>query len=258
MTPAVGAESPQQPHLIAEYRAARESTVLRYAYLVKQIAGRLGLAQHPVLDMEDVVAAGTVGLIRAVDHFDSSRGVPFEPYAVACIKGAILDQLRSLDVISRRDRQRGREIGRAMERLQVQKGRIPTDEEVAQEVGLDVESYRRALAEIGPAILSLDSITTRDEDGQECNLLSTLEDTSSPDPASLAEKNGLLEALAEAVSRLEERDRLVLALYYKEELTLREISEVIGVSESRVCQLHTRTVMSLRAQLNRWRRAEGL
>lgn len=236
--------------------SARESIILQYAPLVKYVAGRLSIALSPVLDMDDVLSSGMVGLIRAVEHFDPKRGVPFENYAATCIKGAILDQLRSLDVISRSVRQRAREIERAMTTLQTTLGRLPTDPEMAEQLGLDVETYRRVLAEVGPATISLDSALAMDGESEVATLLSTLEDSSSPDPVVLTERRGLLDALAEAIGRLSDREKLLLSLYYKEELTMREISRVMGVSESRVCQLHTRAVLRLRAQLQLWRRNE--
>ncbi len=237
-------------------RAARESIILQYAPLVKYVAGRLSIALPPVLDMDDVLSAGMIGLIRAVEHYDPRRGVPFENYAVTCIKGSILDQLRSLDVISRSVRQRAREIEKTMTGLQTTLGRLPTDREVAEQLGLDVDTYRKMLAEIGPATISLDSMLVGDGESDTANLLSTLEDTNSPDPVSLAERRGLLDSLAEAISNLSDREKLLLALYYKEELTMREISRVMGVSESRICQLHTRAVLRLRAQMQAWRRNE--
>ncbi len=245
-----------QAHCTRGDRAARESIILQYAPLVKYVAGRLSIALPPVLDMDDVLSAGMVGLIRAVEHFDPRRGVPFENYAVTCIKGAILDQLRSLDAISRSVRQKAREIEKAMTALQTALGRLPTDREVAEQMGMEVDSYRRILTEIGPATLSLDSMMGGDGEGDVGSLLSTLEDPNSPDPVSLAERRGLLDSLAEAISHLSDREKLLLALYYKEELTMREISRVMGVSESRVCQLHTRAILRLRAQLQIWRRQE--
>ncbi|MHB0868170.1 MAG: FliA/WhiG family RNA polymerase sigma factor [Chloroflexota bacterium] len=245
-----------QAHCGRGDRAARESIILQYAPLVKYVAGRLSIALPPVLDMDDVLSAGMVGLIRAVEHYDPRRGVPFENYAVTCIKGAILDQLRSLDVISRSVRQRAREIEKTMTSLQTTLGRLPTDREVAEQLGLDVDTYRRILTEIGPATISLDSMLVGDGESDTANLLSTLEDTNSPDPVSQAERRGLLDSLAEAISNLSDREKLLLALYYKEELTMREISRVMGVSESRICQLHTRAVLRLRAQMQAWRRNE--
>ena len=245
-----------QAHRVEGDRRARESIILEYAPLVKYVAGRLPIALPAVLDMDDILSAGMVGLIRAVEHFDPRRGVPFQHYAAACIKGAILDQLRAVDVISRSVRQRAREIERVMSALETGLGRTPTDDEVADQMGLGVESYRKLLADVSPTTVSLDILLGGDGEADSSSLLSTLEDESSPDPVSLAEKRGLLEALAEAISHLSERDRLLLSLYYKEELTMREISKVMGVSESRVCQLHTRAILRLRGLLRQWRGRE--
>ncbi|HEX2923453.1 MAG TPA: FliA/WhiG family RNA polymerase sigma factor [Chloroflexota bacterium] len=245
-----------QAHCGRGDRSARESIILQYAPLVKYVTGRLSIALPPVLDMDDVLSSGMVGLIRAVEHYDPTRGVPFENYAVTCIKGAILDQLRSLDVISRSVRQKAREIEKAITALQITLGRLPNDREVAEHLGMDINAYRKVLTEVGPATISIDSVMGGDGESEVATLLSTLEDTNSPDPVSLAERRGLLDALAEAISRLSDRERLLLALYYKEELTMREISRVMDVSESRVCQLHTRAVLRLKAQLQLWRQQD--
>ncbi len=237
-------------------RLAKDALILRYAPLVKHVAGRLSISLPPVLDMDDLLSSGMLGLIRAVEHFDPKRGVPFEGYASTCIKGAILDQLRNLDLFSRSVRQRAREIERTISSLQVSLERIPTDAEVAESLGMELGSYRRALSELGPATISLDAALMNDGEGEVVTLLSTLEDTRSPDPVAMAERRGLLAALENAIAKLTDRERLLLSLYYKEELTMREISEVMGVSESRVCQLHTRAVLRLRAQLRLWHRQD--
>ncbi len=236
--------------------SARERLILQYAPLVKYVAGRLSIGLPPVLDMEDILSSGMVGLIRAVEHYDPKRGVPFENYAATCIRGAILDQLRSLDTLSRSVRQRSREIERAISTLQMTLGRLPTDEEVAGQLGLDMDSYQRWLSELGLSTISLDSALSADGDGDVSSLLSSLEDANSPDPVSLTERRSLLDALSDAIATLSEREKLLLSLYYKEELTMREISEVMGVSESRVCQLHTRAILRLRGQLRLWRQQD--
>lgn len=243
-------------HCSRRDKAAKDGLILQYAPLVKHVAGRLSIALPPVLDMDDILSSGMLGLIRAVDHYDPKRGVPFENYAATCIKGAILDQLRALDVMSRSVRQKAREIENAMSTLQTTLGRIPTDEEVAGHMGINVDLYRRWLTEVGPSTVSLDIALAGDGESDVSTLLSTLEDTNSPDPVSLTERRSLLDALVEAISKLSDREKLLLSLYYKEELTMREISEVMSISESRVCQLHTRAILRLRAQLSLWRRPD--
>lgn len=242
-----------EAHCVAGDRVARESLILRSAYLVKYVAGRLSVGLPSVLDAEDINSAGMMGLIRAVEHFDPARGVPFESYAMTCIRGAILDQLRSLDVVSRSTRQKSREIERTIVEAQAELGRAPTDEEVAGRMGIDIESYQRRLIEAAPTTIYLDSEVPGDGEEDGATLLSMLEDPNSPDPVSLAERRMLLEALTEAISQLSDREKLLLSLYYKEELTMREISEVMEISESRVCQLHTRAILRLRALLRMWR-----
>lgn len=237
-------------------KAAKESLILQYAPLVKHVAGRLSIALPPVLEMDDILSSGMLGLIRAVDHYDPKRGVPFENYAATCIKGAILDQLRALDVMSRSVRQKAREMENAISALQSSLGRIPTDDEVAEQMGIPVDIYRRWLVDVGPATISLDTALAGESDGDVPTLLSTIEDTNSPDPVSLAERRSLIDALVEAINKLSGRDKLLLSLYYKEELTMREISEVMNISESRVCQLHTRAILRLRGMLRLWRRPD--
>ncbi len=233
--------------------SARESLILQHAPLVKHLAGKLAVGISPVIDLDDVISAGMVGLIKAVENYDPGRGVPFHSYALICIRGSMLDQLRSLDVISRSVRRKAREIEQAISKLQVELGRAPSDEEVAGCMGISEEEYRLRLGEVGPAMIHGESLLKSDDDDEnQQDLLATVQDTSSPDPVSCAERQGLLEALAGAVSRLSDRERLLLALYYKEDLTMKEISQVMGVSESRVCQLHSRAVLRLRADLRLW------
>jgi RNA polymerase sigma factor FliA len=240
-------------HCGARDRMARESLILQSAYLVKYVAGRLSVGLPSVLDADDINSAGMIGLIRAVEHFEPGRGVPFESYAMTCIRGAILDQLRSLDVVSRSARQKAREIERAIVEVQTEFGRVPSDVEVAERMGLDLESYQRRLLEAGPTTVYLETEMSGDVEEDGATLLSVLEDPNSPDPVSLAERRVLLDALTEAISQLGDREKLLLSLYYKDELTMREISRVMDISESRVCQLHTRAILRLRALLRAWR-----
>jgi RNA polymerase sigma factor for flagellar operon FliA len=247
------AEELWDAHRSRKDQYARESIILHYAPLVKYVADRFPVVLSGVLDMEDVISAGTLGLIRAVEHFDPGKGVPFASYAITCIRGAILDQLRALDAVPRSVRQKAREIEKAIGGIQAELGRLPTDDEVASQMGLDLSTYQRRLTEVAVSTVSLDYLAGGDDDDESPGLLSILEDENSPDPVSLAEKNGLLNALTGAIAQLTERERLLLSLYYKEELTMREVSAVMGISESRVCQLHTRAVLRLRAQLHLWR-----
>jgi RNA polymerase sigma factor for flagellar operon FliA len=229
--------------------ALRERLILQYAPLVKYVVGRLAINLPAVLDAEDVLSYGTLGLIEAIERFDPSRGIKFETYAISRIRGAIIDGLRALDQIPRSTRQRAREIERALADLEAQLGRAPTDEEVAAHLGLELDRYQQALQNTSVLTLSLDSLLEVDDDTAPAVPAGKLGDRESPDPVALAERHELEEALVKAVQRLPDRERLVLSLYYYEELTMKEISRVMEISESRVCQLHAQAILRLRAYL---------
>ncbi len=230
--------------------ALREQLVLQYAPLVKYVAGRLAIMLPRVMDSDDVLSSGVLGLIEAIDRYDPTTGVKFETYAIARIRGSILDELRSLDWIPRSARQRSQEISRAFTRLEAEYGRPPTDEEVATSLGLDMHQYHQASVSAASVVISLETpLPSGDGDGDGAALVDTIEATNARDPLQHAEEGELLEALAGAIRSLSERERILLSLYYEQELTMKEISLVLEVSESRVCQLHGRAVHRLRAQL---------
>jgi len=228
----------------------RERLILQYAPLVKYVVGRLAINLPTILESEDILSAGTIGLISAVERFDPHRGVKFETYAIARIRGAIIDELRSLDWIPRSARQRAREIEQAVSTLEAQLGRMPTDEEVAAHLNMDVETYFQALLDASVFTLSLDSPLAVDDEGDLTTLIDVQEDPDSPDPVAELESAELVELLKESIKSLPERDQLILSLYYIEELTMKEISQVLHISESRVCQVHSRAIIQLRAALH--------
>jgi RNA polymerase sigma factor FliA len=232
--------------------AVRDQLILQYAPLVKYVVGRLAIMLPRILDSDDVLSIGTMGLIEAVDRYDPSTGVKFQTYAISRIRGSILDELRSLDWIPRSARQRSQEIARTFARLEAETGRTPTDEEVAKTLGLDMHQYQQASLSASTVILSLDtpapSLDAGDE-GQGASLVDTIEATNTPTPSDALEEGELLEGLASAIHALSDRERTLLSLYYEQELTMKEISLVLEVSESRVCQLHARALNRLRAQM---------
>jgi RNA polymerase sigma factor for flagellar operon FliA len=231
-------------------RALRDRLILTYAPLVKFVAGRLGATLPSHVDEQDLVSYGLLGLIGAIERFDPSREIKFETYAIARIKGAIIDELRSLDWVPRSVRTRARQIERAIAELERTLMRAPTDEEIAAKVGLTGEELEDSLTEISrTSIAALDEIWSP-AGGDQISLIDTIEDESGPNPEVSLEQTELKEALGEAISRLPEREKLVVTLYYYEELTLREIGEVLGVTESRVSQLHTKAVLRLKARLS--------
>jgi len=230
---------------------AREGLVVAYSPLVKYVAGRMasGLPAH--VDEADLISYGLVGLINAIERFDLGREVKFETYAITRIKGAIIDELRSLDWVPRSVRQRARDIERANAKLEHRLQRAPTDEEMAEELGISVDEFQDSLLQISNStIAALDELwTVSDSSGDQVSLLDTITDESAPDPASLVDATELKDRVADAITRLPEREKLVVALYYYENLTLREIGEVLGVTESRVSQLHTKAILRLRSRL---------
>ena len=240
-----------------EYRQTRDSAlrdrlILTYAPLVKFVAGRLGASLPSHVDEQDLVSYGLLGLISAIERFDPDREIKFETYAISRVKGAIIDELRSLDWVPRSVRTRAREIERAIADLERQLMRAPTDEEIATKVGITGDELEASLSEISrTSIAALDELwSPSSSGGDQIALIDTIEDTSGPDPESSLEQTEMKEALGEAIARLPEREKLVVTLYYYEELTLREIGEVLGVTESRVSQLHTKAVLRLKARLS--------
>jgi RNA polymerase sigma factor for flagellar operon FliA len=223
---------------------ARERLVVAYSPLVKFIAGRMasGLPSH--VDEADLISYGLLGLIAAIERFEPEREIKFETFAVARIKGAIIDELRSLDWVPRSVRARAREVEKAHADLEGELQRPPTDEEMAAKLKMDVEEFRDALLEIAnSSVLALDDLWTfADPD--------TIHDPNAVDPLAEAQTTELKDRLADAIESLPDRERLVIALYYYENLTLREIGEVLGVTESRVSQLHTKSVLALRSRFS--------
>ena len=228
----------------------RDRLILTYAPLVKYVAGRLGSGLPAHVDESDLVSYGLLGLISAIERYDPERDIKFETYAMARIKGAIIDELRALDWVPRSVRSRAREIERAIAELESRLGRAPTDEEIATKIGISTEELEESLTDISrSSIAALDELWSGSGEGDQVSLLDTIEDTTGPRPAEALDETELREALADAIARLPEREKLVVTLYYYEELTLREIGEVLGVTESRVSQLHTKAVLRLKARL---------
>jgi len=222
-----------------------------YSPLVKYVAGRVlsGLPGH--VEEADLISYGLVGLISAIDRFEPAREVKFETYAIPRIRGAIIDELRALDWVPRSVRARAREIERANVKLEHRLQRAPTDDEIAAELNIALDEFQDSLLRISnSSIAALDEVwTVSDVTGDEVSLLDTIEDRASPDPARAAGAADLKDRVAEAVARLPEREKIVIGLYYYENLTLREIGEVLDITESRVSQLHTKAVLRLRSHM---------
>ena len=230
---------------------ARERLVVAYSPLVKYVSGRMasGLPAH--VDEADLISYGLVGLISAISRFEPEREIKFETYAITRIKGAIIDELRSLDWVPRSVRARARAIEKANSKLEHKLQRAPSDEEMALELEMTVQEFQDALLQISNStVAALDELwTVSDASGDQVSLLDTLQDHDAPDPAAAMDQTDLKDRVADAIARLPEREKLVIALYYYENLTLREIGEVLGVTESRISQLHTKAVLRLRGRL---------
>ena len=232
---------------------ARERLVVAYSPLVKYVAGRLGSGLPAHVDEADLISYGMLGLIGAIQRFEPEREIKFETYAVQRIRGAIIDELRSLDWVPRSIRSRARQIEAASAKLENQLQRAPTEEELAKHLKMTLDEFQEALLEIShSSVLALDELwTVSDSSGDQVSLLDTIEDPRAVDPQEALDTTEVRDRLAETIESLPERERLVIALYYYESLTLREIGEVLGVTESRVSQLHTKAVLRLKSTLKR-------
>jgi RNA polymerase sigma factor FliA len=240
-----------------EYRKSRDKhlrdrLIVNYAPLVKYVGARLGSGLPAHVDEGDLVSYGLLGLIGAIERYDPEREVKFETYAIARIRGSIIDELRAMDWVPRSVRARARDIERAVAELEGRLGRAPTDEEIAEKLGMTEEELDAGLTEISrSSIAALDELWTISSSGSDqVALIDTIADTEGPEPESALAQTELKEAIGEAIARLPEREKLVVTLYYYEELTLREIGEVLGVTESRISQLHTKAILRMKARLS--------
>ena len=231
--------------------SARERLIVAYSPLVKYVAGRTGARLPAHVDDADLIAYGMLGLIEAMDRFDPGREVRFETFAMQRIRGAIIDELRSLDWVPRSVRSRAREIEEANSKLENELGHPPSDAELAARLRISEEELRDSLLQISnSSILALEELwMVPDASGDRVSLLDTIEDESAPDPQAELDTSDIKERLSDAIQTLPEREKLVIALYYFENLTLREIGEVLGVTESRISQLHSKAVLRLRSRL---------
>jgi RNA polymerase sigma factor FliA len=230
---------------------ARERLVVAYSPMVKFVAGRLGAGLPSHVDDADLISYGLMGLIGAIERFEPERGIKFETFAMTRIRGAIIDELRSLDWVPRSVRSRAREIEAAQVKLEHELQRAPSEAELAQKLGIEEEELRSSLLEIAnSSVYALDELwTVSDSSGDKVSLLDTISDPRAEDPQESLDSSEIKDRLTEAIASLPEREQLVVALYYYEGLTLREIGEVLGVTESRVSQLHTKAVMRLKTHL---------
>jgi RNA polymerase sigma factor FliA len=231
-------------------RDVRDALILHYSPLVKYVAGRVAVGLPQNVEQADLVSYGIFGLIDAIEKFDLDRGYKFETYAIARIKGAILDELRSIDWVPRSVRAKARSLEKAYAKLEGQLHRTPTDDELASELGLSEDQFQSTLSQISfIGLVALDEMLSVGGDrGESLSLGDTVAD-SAEGPVAAYEVEEMRQILADAINRMPEREKIVLTLYYYEGLTLAEIGQVLGVTESRVCQIHTKAVLQLRSRL---------
>ncbi len=230
-------------YAITRNTALKKILIENYVDLVKLVAGRLGIYLNQYVDTDDLVGYGTLGLIDAVDKFDPTKNVKFETYASLRIRGSILDAIRKLDWVPRTLRKKQKEIDRTYMELECQLGRAPRDDEMAEKLQLSMESYHEALKEVNiSGLISIDEYMYQFESIKDKNALI---------PENYIDEEEVKNALAEFIDNLPDREKKVICLYYYEELTLKEISKILEVSESRISQIHTKAVSRLRAHMEK-------
>jgi RNA polymerase sigma factor for flagellar operon FliA len=228
----------------------RDALIVHYSPLVKYVAGRVAVGLPQNVDQSDLVSYGIFGLIDAIEKFDLDRGFKFETYAISRIKGAIIDELRSIDWVPRSVRAKARNLEKAYSKLEAQLHRTPTDAELAEELDLSDNQLQQTFSQISfIGLVALDeTLSGAGDRGEAMSLGDTVPDAT-PGPMASYEVEEMRQTLAEAINGMPEREKIVLTLYYYEGLTLAEIGQVLGVTESRVCQIHTKAITRLRSKL---------
>ena len=228
----------------------REAVIKEYAPMVKYVANRIAMRLPPHVEVDDLISVGVLGLIDAIDKYDSTRGAKFKTYAEFRVRGAILDELRSMDWVPRSVRQKASSMDGVVQKLQNKLGRRPEDEEIAEEMGVSLDELFTTLNETkSMPILSLEDLGIAKESGEQQSLLDCLAGKNDADPQTYLRLVELKEIIATAIDTLPEKERLMISLYYYEELTMKEIGGVLGITESRVSQIHSKAVFRLRNKL---------
>lgn len=231
-------------------KAAKDRLLINYAPLVKFVAGRVAVGLPQSIDQADLVSYGMFGLIDAIDKFDPERKIKFETYAIARIKGSIIDELRAIDWVPRSVRAKARMVEKANQKLEAKLLRTPSDRELAEEMGITDKELQTIFARISfVGVVAFDEVISGGEKGEGTTTLGDTIADRKAGPTGSYEQEETKQLLAEAINRLGDREKVVLTLYYYENLTLAEIGQVLGVTESRVCQIHTKAVMQLKTKL---------
>lgn len=234
----------------AQNGEAKDTITVHYLGLVRVVAGRMAMNSPPQVDKDDLIGWGVLGLLDAVEKFDPARKAGFETYASTRIRGAIIDQIRSLDWAPRSLRRKARELARAADNLKGKLGRKPADRELAEEMGMSATDLFELMTEIhGAYVLSLDAKISGDQEGGETSLGKIMSDTTTPSPEETVLRKEIEERLAKAMEKLSESERQVITLYYYDELTLKEVGKILGLTESRICQIHRSVIKKMKQHL---------
>ena len=228
----------------------REEVIIRYSPMIKYVANRIAMRLPPHIEVDDLISVGVLGLMDAISKYDSSRGAKFKTYAEFRVRGAILDELRAMDWVPRSIRQKASSVDKVVQSLQVKLSRSPEDEEVAKEMGISLEQFHTTLNETKSIpVFSLDDLGIAKDSGEQQSLLDCLAGKADADPQTQIRLTELKEIIAKAIDTLPEKERLMVSLYYYEELTMKEIGAVLEITESRVSQIHSKAVYRLRTKL---------
>ena len=228
----------------------RDAFVKQYAPLVKYVAGKVAIGMPHNVEFDDLVGFGVFGLFDAIEKFDPDKHVKFKTYAVTRIRGAIFDELRSIDWVPRSVRQKAREIEDTIHHLEASLGRSASDEEIAKELNMNMDEFQKVMLKVsGTSMLSLNDVWYNNDENDKISIVDSIESPSSMNPDTIVEKEEIKRVIVEAINELPDKEKKVLVLYYYEDLTLKEIGQVLEVTESRISQLHTKAIMRLRAKL---------
>ncbi|AFG38129.1 RNA polymerase sigma factor WhiG [Spirochaeta africana] len=230
--------------------AIRDRLIRQYSPLVKYVAGKVAVGMPQNVEFDDLVGYGVFGLFDAIEKFDPNKHVKFKTYAVTRIRGAIFDELRSIDWVPRSVRQKTREVEQVIRDLEASLGRAATDQEIANAMGVTIKDFEKTMMKIsGTSILSLNDVWYTGDESDNVSIADSIESSPSLNPDVIVEKDEIRRVIVQSIQELPEKEKKVLVLYYYEDLTLKEIGAILKVTESRISQLHTRAIMRLRAKL---------
>jgi RNA polymerase sigma factor for flagellar operon FliA len=253
-------EQKTEEELWIEYRQnrnpkIRESFIKQYAPLVKYVAGKVAVGMPHNVEFDDLVGFGFFGLLDAIDRFDPDKNVKFKTYAVPRIKGAIFDELRSIDWVPRSVRQKTKEVEETIGALEAQLGRSATDQEIAGALGMDENEFLKTMMRISStSILSLNDVWFSGDENDKVSIGDSIESPTSLNPDVIVEKDEIRQVIINSIGELPDKEKKILVLYYYEDMTLKEIGQVMGITESRVSQLHTKAILRLRSKLTNVRK----